>query len=313
MLDVNLQTLEYIVEVAKTASISKAAQNLFVSQPRLSTVIREIEKKYNIVLFFRSRQGMALTGTGEAFVRQAQAVLQQVAHLESQFRLDPHADMSITISVTRSYQVTRRIADFVNRHSNDGQVLLRVMETNPFSVLESVRLLESDFGMLHYFDAQEDYFKSLYKKYRIENHRFYDRGYLLAMSARNPLAKVKSINSGMLRDQLAVVYGDYEVPMASYENVTELTDIFIANKRVYVYDRGGAMDMLSLCPNTYMWITGLNPATLRQYNLVMRRCDDVKVRNLGEFVYPSLDHLSPICRELFDDLNAIDWTELVVE
>lgn len=312
MLDVNLQSLEYIVEVGKTASISRAAENLFVSQPRLSTVIREVEKKYNITLFIRSRKGMELTDVGKTFVRQAQAILTQARHLDSSFRTDSEKGVNITISVTRSYQVTKRVAEFINRHHGDEQFQLRFKETNPFTVLESVRFGESDFGILHYFDAQANYFKDAYKKYNFETRRFYDRQFLVAMSRSNPLASAERITQDMLGGQTMVIYGDYEAPTASYDEVVQLTDIFMSTKRVYVYDRGGAMDLLSLCPDTYTWITGLNPTTLKQYNLVLRKCEDVLVRNLGEFVYPPLEQLSPACRELFNSLIAIDWTELIV-
>ncbi len=312
MLDINLQALEYVVEVGKTASISKAAQNLFISQPRLSTVIREVERKYSITLFLRTRQGMELTDAGKTFSRQAQAILTQARNLDAAFRVDPLKQVSITISVTRSFQVTKRVAEFVNRHHADERLQLRFKETNPFTVLENVRSGESDFGILHYFDAQAGYFKEAYKKYQFETRRFYDRKFLLAMSNHNPLAKEKRITPDMLADQAMVIYGDYETPTASYDEVVQLTDIFMSRKRIYVYDRGGAMDMLSLCPKTYMWITGLNPATLKQYDLTLRRCEGVDVRNLGEFVHPPLDRLSQVCRELFDILIAIDWTEPVV-
>lgn len=49
-MNLNLCLLEYIVEVAKCGSISKAAQNLFVSQPHLSNQIKGMENQLNVKL-----------------------------------------------------------------------------------------------------------------------------------------------------------------------------------------------------------------------------------------------------------------------
>ena len=42
---------EYILEVFKTGSFSKAAQNLFITQPALSIAIKKIEKDIHMPLF----------------------------------------------------------------------------------------------------------------------------------------------------------------------------------------------------------------------------------------------------------------------
>ena len=53
----NLQHLKYAVEVARSRSISKAAESLYISQPFLSKAIRELESDIGIDIFNRtSRQ-----------------------------------------------------------------------------------------------------------------------------------------------------------------------------------------------------------------------------------------------------------------
>ena len=41
----NFLHLKYLIEVEKYESISKAAQHLYINQPRLSKIIKEIEQK----------------------------------------------------------------------------------------------------------------------------------------------------------------------------------------------------------------------------------------------------------------------------
>lgn len=56
--------LQYFVEVVKTNNISKAAKNLYVSQPAISTAIRELEKEFNTLLFIRYNNQLTLTDEG---------------------------------------------------------------------------------------------------------------------------------------------------------------------------------------------------------------------------------------------------------
>ena len=44
----NLQQLEYTLEIYKQGSINKAAQALFVTQPTLSIAIKELEKELDL-------------------------------------------------------------------------------------------------------------------------------------------------------------------------------------------------------------------------------------------------------------------------
>lgn len=65
----NIEKLEYLVEVAKTGSFSIASQNLFVSQSAISQSIISIEKKLGVKLFERSRGNSAiLTSDGEEII-----------------------------------------------------------------------------------------------------------------------------------------------------------------------------------------------------------------------------------------------------
>ena len=60
-----IEQLLYLSEIAKTHSISIAANNLFVSQPAISTAIKKLEEELDVTLFSRSKNGVFLTPIGE--------------------------------------------------------------------------------------------------------------------------------------------------------------------------------------------------------------------------------------------------------
>lgn len=88
-MDLNLTVLEYVVETARYGSISRAAQNLFVSQPHLSNQIKALETQLGVTLFIRSAKGMHLTREGKIFVDEAQSILSDVKSLQNKLQVNP--------------------------------------------------------------------------------------------------------------------------------------------------------------------------------------------------------------------------------
>ena len=74
----NILHLKYALEIAKTHSISKAAENLYMGQPNLSRAIKELEDSIGAVIFERSAKGIIVTEDGEKFLQYARRILAQV-------------------------------------------------------------------------------------------------------------------------------------------------------------------------------------------------------------------------------------------
>ena len=51
-----LQQLRYVVTIAEIGTISKAAEELFVSQPSLTKALKELEKEMQITIFDRTNK-----------------------------------------------------------------------------------------------------------------------------------------------------------------------------------------------------------------------------------------------------------------
>ena len=60
--------MDYCIELARTLNFSRAAENLFVSQPTFSYQIRLLEEEIGFAVFERSGKGAALTPAGAQFV-----------------------------------------------------------------------------------------------------------------------------------------------------------------------------------------------------------------------------------------------------
>lgn len=74
-----LHQLRYVLAVARAGSFSRAAEELFLSQPSLSVQVRKLEKELDVALFERLGRRVILTAAGEDFVDHVESAL---AHLD---------------------------------------------------------------------------------------------------------------------------------------------------------------------------------------------------------------------------------------
>lgn len=78
------RVLKYFLTVAKLNNITKAAEQLHITQPTLSRQIMDLEKELNVKLFDRSKRQMRLTKAGALFQQRATTVITILQHAENE-------------------------------------------------------------------------------------------------------------------------------------------------------------------------------------------------------------------------------------
>ena len=82
----NLQNMEYLIEISNCGSISAAAKHLFVTQPYLSKVLRETEKEYGLTIFTRGKNGIIPTESGRLFLDMSRDLIEHAKHFKTTFK-----------------------------------------------------------------------------------------------------------------------------------------------------------------------------------------------------------------------------------
>jgi len=86
-----IRHLEYFIEVARQKSFSKAASEMYISQPSISKIIKEIESHFGVALFYRNTKYVELTDAGQIILEQAEKIVSSfqniTAHLEGGSKL----------------------------------------------------------------------------------------------------------------------------------------------------------------------------------------------------------------------------------
>lgn len=81
-----IRHLKIFIEVAQCGKMRKAAERLFVSQPTISQVIKELEEHYGVLLFQRIKKRLYITDEGKQLLFYAKDVVEQFNHLEEKMR-----------------------------------------------------------------------------------------------------------------------------------------------------------------------------------------------------------------------------------
>ncbi len=136
----NINQLNYFIKVADVGSMSKAADELFISHQCLSTTIRNFEKEMGKKLFERSSQGVVLNPDGDIVYQMAKRVLKIVNDAKLELNMQNEYErikIYILISVGTNSIFFRKI---VNQFKAEyPQIELVVQERTSFEALEAVK------------------------------------------------------------------------------------------------------------------------------------------------------------------------------
>ena len=78
-----IQQLQYVLEISRTGSVSKAAKTLYLSQPNLSNAIKNLENELGITIFERTPMGMQLTASGMKLAKKATSIMADIQEITS--------------------------------------------------------------------------------------------------------------------------------------------------------------------------------------------------------------------------------------
>lgn len=108
----NLRQAQYLTAIAEAGGITAAARSLYISQPSLSQMLRQMEEEAGIPLFDRGSQPLRPTYAGEAALRAAHAILAANQVLEQELgeiRQENSGRFRLGISMQRSVTVLPRV------------------------------------------------------------------------------------------------------------------------------------------------------------------------------------------------------------
>lgn len=269
----NLMHLKYMLAVAETGSINKAAEKLYVGQPNLSRAIRELENSLGGPLFDRSAKGMVLTPEGEIFLKYARGILKQVEEAEAVFRKAEAEKKQFSISVPRASYIADAFARFT-AGITAGEAELFYKETNAMRAIKNILQEDYRLGIIRYADSYDKYYKALLDEKNLSYELVTEFSYVLLMNREHPLADKPELCYADLEPYMEIAHADPYVPSLPQAQVKkeELPDNI--HRRIYVFERASQFELLAQNPQTLMWVSPVPQELLDRYGLIQRVCPE---------------------------------------
>ncbi len=206
----DIKQLKSFIAVANALSFSKAARQLHISQPALSTQIKMLETHLGAQLLDRNRRTVRLTGAGKALLPDAEALVQQIGDIELRVaRVSSgdagHLRIGFVASATR--ELVPAIAMAFRRQYPGVSLELKNIPT--VQQVEALRSGAIDVGIVRMPLAEEGIVLDLV-------HR---EPFAIVLSNRHPLARERNLMVKHLAGEPFIAYGRRWAP-AFYERWT---------------------------------------------------------------------------------------------
>ncbi|MBP2001905.1 DNA-binding transcriptional LysR family regulator [Paenibacillus shirakamiensis] len=193
----DIRQMQYLIEVARQQSFTKAAEALYITQPSISKTIRQMEEELGVVLFDRVGKRIELTDAGVILVKQAQQIVTAFQHVSAE--LDDlrnlkqgHLRIGLPPMVGASF-FPKVIGDF---HAQYPQITIQLFEDGGKKVEADVASGELDVGVA-VLPVQVEGLKSF---------SFVEEKLNLLLHPSHPLASKKIISMAELEQQSFVLF-----------------------------------------------------------------------------------------------------------
>ncbi len=236
-----IQQLQYLEKIAATGSINEAAKQLYISQPSLSQAMKELEKEFNIQLFYRSRGGITLTDAGREFINYSRGVLDQVGLLEEHFGQGNVRKRVFSVSAQHYAFVVHAFVDLVREIGGDAyQFTLR--ETQTENVLNDVATLRSELGVIYLNPFNATVMRRLIAEKDLEFVPLFKALPHVFVGRDNPLTKKARLTLDDLRDYPYLSYEQGDTN--SFYFAEEILSTLPHKKHIQISDRATIFNLM---------------------------------------------------------------------
>lgn len=159
-----IEQLRHVVEIAKTNSISKAAEHLFTSQSNISFSVKQLEMELGHSIFDRSSAGTYLTEFGIIFEKKANTLIKQFDELASLGKEFGGNVEKLKISAIPTSLFFKIFTEYYSMYGNEYFRPQLFSRTSLSDVIEDVVYRKSDIGFVQLTDSNLKYMSDYFER-----------------------------------------------------------------------------------------------------------------------------------------------------
>ena len=293
-----LQQLRYIVMIVKCGSITEAAKQLFITQPSLSTAVKELEKELGIEIFYRTTKGISLSADGTEFLSYARQILEQTELMEQRYLGKKPSKQLCSISTQHYAFAVNAFVDLL-LEINVDEYEFTLRETRTYEIIEDVKNLRSEIGIIYFSDFNEKVLNKLLKENHLVFNPLFEADPHVFISSKHPLAPNESVTLEDLDDYpfLAFEQGEYN----SFYFSEEILSTVPRKKTIHVSDRATLFNLL-IGLNGYTICSGVLSRDLNGENIISVPLITAERMSIG-WIANEKSHLSTLALDYIEKLN----------
>lgn len=157
MMNIDLELYKVFYVVAKNKHMTRASEELYISQPAISQSIKKLEDQLGGTLFLRSNKGMELTEEGKMFYEYVKGALELIGNAENEFT--SFKDLSKgEIKVGCSTTLTKLILmdALENFHKDYPNININIVNGLTSNLINDLKLGKLDFVIFNESNVKEN-------------------------------------------------------------------------------------------------------------------------------------------------------------
>ena len=291
----NLNKIYYAIEVSKTGSISKAAKNLYTSQPAISMAINDLEKELGFKIFQRSQSGTQTTSKGLEYLIKCQDLISKYKEIQRQYCSDNNDISELRISSQHFNFAVSAFMKLIEKYKN-SPFKFYLKETTS---LHAINHVENDYSDLSFIYINKSYREAIFNLFKEKSLTYVSIAKVIPhvfINKDHPLANKKLIKISDLYDYPMIIYeqDDTQILPEEFVNLPNHKQV------IYTQDRGTTLGLISNT-NSFNVGTGcLHPSNgFSNIKTVKLENPENLSMDIG-YVYKSSKNLSKLCKEYLD-------------
>lgn len=283
-----LQQIYYALVTAEEGSMNKAAERLFISQPTLTSAIKELESETGITIFNRSNRGVSLTKEGNEFLMYAKQVYLQYELLKDKYGPKGTKKKKFSVSCQHYSFATKAFVETVKQYQSD-KYELAIKETKTMDVIKDVGNSESEVGILYLSESNRKYILKLLEEHDCSFHPIVSCDAYVYLYKNHPLAQKKSIGFSDLQEYPCLAFDQGED--GAFYLAEEILSENDYSQIIKVNDRSTALNLM-IGLNGYMLCSGIICEELNgsEFVVVPYRADKENPNSQMEIGYITKKH-----------------------
>ncbi len=218
-----LQQLRYAIAVADSGSMNEAAKRLFISQPSLSGMIKELEEEVDMQIFLRSNRGILITPEGEEFLGYARQVVEQYRLMEDRY-IEKKVKKKFSVSTQHYTFAVKAFVELVKQVGME-EYEFAIYETKTYDIMEAVKTFKSEIGILYMNEFNQKVMEKLLHENSLEFVELFPCDTCVYLWTGHPLANQESISMKELE----------EYPCLSFDQGTN-NSFYLAEEMLSTYE-----------------------------------------------------------------------------